>query len=233
MIYAGLRWCMRSLVRVYLGPRFSLEDGDLIPRSGGLLVCSNHRGTIDPPLVPAFLPRRDSWSVAKSEWFSKPHLAALLRAYQAFPIVRHSADRKALDRAFEIIRGGHVLVIYPEGTRVPAGGMRPAEPGAGFIARISGVTVLPVALVGTEECLPRGAHWPRRVDVEMRIGPPLRVRGRRPDGRRVQNQEAVDAIMLAVAECLPESLRGAYAEVAVLRARLAGVTEPVAVTEPA
>jgi hypothetical protein len=52
------------------------------------------------------------------------------------------------------------------------------------------------------------------------------VRERRPGGERVQNQEAADAIMLAIAELLPAELRGHYADLDGLRRRLDGVHEP-------
>ena len=101
-----------------------------------------------------------------------------------------------------------------------------AEPGAGFVARTTGTVVQPVALIGTRACFPQGARWPHRVPVEIRFSRPIRVRERRPDGRKVDNQEAVDAIMLAIAEALPQSMRGAYADLPALRQRLEGVTEP-------
>ena len=116
--------------------------------------------------------------------------------------------------------------MYPEGFRVPEGGLRVAEPGVGFLARATGVVVQPIALVGTRDCFPKGAHWPRRVPVEFRFGQTLRIRERRPDGRKVGNQEAADAIMLAIAEELPEAMRGVYADLAALRDRLNGVSEP-------
>ena len=84
----------------------------------------------------------------------------------------------------------------------------------------------PVALVGTRDCFPAGALWPRRARVEVRFGRLIHIRSRRPDGRRVENQEASDAIMLAVAEQLPEGMRGAYADLEALRQRLDGVWEP-------
>lgn len=217
---------MRSIVRIYLMGLFKVTGTEDMPRSGALLVCSNHIGTIDPPLLPAFLPRSDTWSMAKAEWFTKPANARLFRWYHAFPIVRHSPDRRGLRRALDVLQAGGALVVYPEGTRVDSGGLKEAEPGAGFIARISGATVQPVALIGTRDCLPRHAHWPRRVPVEIRLGSPLRVREQRPNGERVQNQEAADAIMLAIAELLPAELRGRYAELESLRRRLDGVYEP-------
>lgn len=216
---------MRLIVTVYLFGLFRVVRGDRMPRSGGVLVCSNHASTVDPPLVPAYLPRTDSWSMAKSEYFENPLVRWLFRRYRAFAVVRHSADRAALRRSSEILGSGHVLIVYPEGTRVTEGGLRDAEPGAGFIARTSGAVVQPVALVGTRECFPKGARWPRRVNVQMRFGRPLRIKERRPDGRRVENKEAADAIMLAIAEELPAEMRGDYSDLEALRRQLDGVWE--------
>jgi 1-acyl-sn-glycerol-3-phosphate acyltransferase len=225
--YALLRGLMRLIVHLYLGRRFRVTGAAGVPRAGALLVCGNHASTIDPPLLPAFLPRSDSWSMAKAEFFARPNLTSwLFSSYHAFPIVRHSPDRRGLRRAMDVLRGGSALVVYPEGTRVETGGMRQAEPGAGFIARMSGAVVQPVGLAGTRDCFPKGARWPRRVPVEVRFGPRLRIRDRRPDGTRVDNQEAADAIMLAIAELLPDEMRGDYADLPALRERLAGVADP-------
>ena len=222
-----MRGLMRLVVRVYLAGLFRVEGQDQVPGAGGLLVCANHASTVDPPLVPAFLPRGDSWSMAKSEYFvRRSFMRWLVTTYHAFPVVRHSADRRALKRAAQILEAGQALIVYPEGTRVESGGLRRAEPGAGFLAKVSRATVQPVGLVGTRDCFPKGALWPRRVRVAVRFGGPLRIRERRPDGRRVENQEAADAIMLAIAELLPERVRGDYSDLDALRERLAGVSEP-------
>jgi 1-acyl-sn-glycerol-3-phosphate acyltransferase len=223
-----MRGIMRVAVHVVLAGLFRMEGPERMPHLGGVLVCSNHVSNLDPPLLPAFLPRSDSWSMAKSEWFARPSLTRLIfTLYHAFPVVRHSADRKALRRATKILRDGHVLILYPEGTRVESGGLRPAEPGAGFLARSTGAAVQPVALVGTRECFPKGARWPRRVPVRIRFGTPFRLSERRRDGSRVDNQEATDAIMLAIAELLPEEMRGVYADVGDRQDRLVALREPV------
>jgi 1-acyl-sn-glycerol-3-phosphate acyltransferase len=227
-VYGVLRALLRLVVSVYLAGLFRVDGLEKVPRRGGLLVCSNHASNLDPPLLPAYLPRGDSWSLAKSEWFERPSMTRwIFTRYHAFPVVRHSADRKALRRAAGILRAGHVLVVYPEGTRVESGGLLRGEPGAGFLARSNAAPVQPVALVGTRECFPKGARWPRRRPVSIRFGDPFRIRERRTDGRRIENQEAVDAIMLAIAELLPAEMRGAYADVESLRERLGGIIEPV------
>ena len=226
MIYAFLRAFMRFMVRVYLAGLFTLEGLENVPREGPLLVCPNHFGTLDPPIVPAFLPRSDTWNMAKSEYFRKPVMRWLFSAYHAFPVVRHTADRAALRRSFDLLQAGHALVLYPEGTRVEAGLLGPAEPGAGFIAQKSGSPVLPVALTGTAGVMPKGKLLPRRVQVTMRFGKPFTVQQRRPNGERVTHEEASDAIMVAIAELLPPDKRGRFSDVEGIRRRLAGVFSP-------
>lgn len=226
MIYAFLRGVMRFITTTYLIGLFTVEGAENVPLEGPLIVCPNHNGTIDPPLVPAFVARGDTWSMAKSEYFRNPVLKYVFASYHAFPVVRHTADRGALRRSLELLRQGHALVIYPEGTRIDSGALATPEPGAGFIAQRCGCPVLPVALTGTRECLPKGARWPRRVPVKVRFGKPFIVQDRRPDGSRVTHEEAADAIMLEIAELLPPEKRGNYADLDAVRRRLEGVASP-------
>ena len=164
--------------------------------------------------------------MAKSEYFRKRWQRWLFTAYQSFPVIRHSADRTALRRAFALLDEGEVLVIYPEGTRVESGTLSTPERGAGFIAQKSGCPILPVAVTGTRECMPKGTIWPRRVRVTVRFGKPFVVPGRRPTGERISHEEAADAIMVAIAELLPADKRGVYSDVDGIRSRLDGVTAP-------
>lgn len=227
-MYRLLRAVMRLVVNVYLGRGFSISGLQNVPERGGLLVCPNHRSTIDPPLVPAFLPRRDSWSMAKAEYFQKRDFTNwLFRTYHGFPVVRHSPDRAALKRSFKMLADGGCLILYPEGTRVEQGGLIRGEPGAGYLAQRGRVPVLPVALVGTRECFPKGARWPRRVPVSVVLGAPFTIADRHPDGSRVDPQAAADAIMLSIAELLPAELRGEYSDLDALRTAVGGLRIPV------
>lgn len=227
MLRAFLRALMRFMTRTFLFGLFTVEGTENVPMTGGLVVCGNHFATLDPPMVPAFLPRADSWSMAKSEYFRKRWQRWLFTAYGSFPVVRHTADRVALRRAFDLLRAGEVLVIYPEGTRVESGTLSKPEPGAGFIAQKSGCPVLPVAVTGTRECMPKGTIWPRRVPVQIKFGKPFVVPQKRATGERISHEEAADAIMVAIAELLPADKRGLYADVEGIRRRLEGVALPV------
>ncbi len=228
MTYAFMRWLMRALTRTFLVGLFKVSGLENVPRSGPVIICPNHSATLDPPMVPAFVPRGDTWSMAKSEYFERGgHISWIFRRYHAFPVVRHTADRTALRTAFEILRSGQALIIYPEGTRVESGVLAEPEPGAGFIAQRAACPVVPVGLTGTRECLPKGAHWPRRTRVSITFGKPFRVLSKRLDGAKVTRQEAAEAIMVEIAELLPEHQRGAFSDLAAWRKRLRGVTAPI------
>ena len=227
MTYSTLRWLMRLMTSGYLIGLFRIVGIEHVPREGPLIICPSHSGTLDPPMVPAFIPRGDTWSMAKSEYFKGGVNEFFFRQYHSFPVVRHSADRTALKRSFDLLKAGHALIIYPEGTRVESGVLATPEPGAGFIAQKAGCPVLPVGLSGTRECLPKGVHWPRRVPVSITFGKPFLIGTKRPDGTRISHQDAADAIMVEIAALLPPEQRGAFSDLESHRRRLAGVTRPV------
>jgi 1-acyl-sn-glycerol-3-phosphate acyltransferase len=218
---------MRAMTRTYLIGLFRVVGAEDVPRMGPLIICPSHSATLDPPMVPAFTPRGDTWSMAKSEYFKGGITDFLFRKYHSFPVVRHTADRGALKRSFDLLKAGHTLIIYPEGTRVESGVLASPEPGAGFIAQKAGCPVVAVGLSGTRECLPKGARWPRRVPVSITFGKPFLVASKRPDGTKVTHQEAADAIMVHIAELLPAHQRGEFSDLESHRQRLAGVTKPV------
>ena len=234
MTYGFLRWVMRTLVHVVLAGIFTLVGVERVPRRGGVLVCGNHVSTLDPPLLPAFLPRNDSWSMAKAEYFEgRGFRPWIFTAFHSFPVVRHSADRAALKRATGILKGGQVLFLYPEGTRITSGGLHRAEPGAGFIATLTGAAVVPAAVTGSRDVFGKGFKLPRRRPLRLEFGTPFTVAARRPDGKRVEHQDAADAIMLSVAEMLPPDLRGVYSDLDGWRSRVGDLRQPVAQEMPA
>jgi 1-acyl-sn-glycerol-3-phosphate acyltransferase len=225
-MYALMRALMRFITQTYLIGLFHVVGAENVPSSGPLIVCPNHSATLDPPLVPAFVPRGDTWSMAKSEYFKGPIIGWLFRRYHAFPVVRHTADRAALKRSLDLLKAGEVLIIYPEGTRVESGLLAKPEPGAGFIAQKAGCPIVPVGLTGTRECLPKGAWWPRRTRVTITFGKPFTLAVKRTDGTKISHADASDAIMVAIAELLPPEQRGEFSDLEAVRARLSGVTVP-------
>lgn len=208
--YLWMTGLMRLLCRSILGDLIDVAGTENVPSRGGLLVVSNHVGTIDPAFTGAYLPRRDLYFMARSEYFDSPWSRFFIVGYHGFPVVRGSADRAALRQALDLISQGHAVVVYPEGHRSPDGRLQRPHPGAGFLARLAGAPVLPVAVWGTERALPRGARRPRRAAVHLRAGRALPVPVDDGAGRRLANQEIADLLMLRVAEALPADRRGIF-----------------------
>ena len=200
-----LAWLVMGVRR-----RLHVEGLDNVPRTGPVILVGNHVATLDPPMVTALVPRLDVFAMAKQEAFRRPLARFFLHGWNTFPIVRHSADRRALERALQVLREGHVLALFPEGTRSKDARLSRAYPGAGFIALRSGAPIIPVAIWGSEDVLPKGRYLPRSAHVHVRYGAPLTVARRRADGTRVPNQEAADEMLRAIAALLPERYRGVY-----------------------
>ncbi len=208
MIYATLRICVRLLAWIVLGRRLRIVGMEHVPRRGAVLIVGNHVGTVEPALTGFFIPRLDVFYLAKSELFRTPFLAWIFRHSHAFPVVRDTPDRSALRVALKLLADGHVLLVYPEGTRSWDGQiLGDTHGGAGFIARHSGALIVPVASWGSERVIPRGSWLPRRADVELRIGPPFRLPATGPDGKRLSNRQAAAAMMERVIALLPEERR--------------------------
>ena len=142
-----------------------------LPRSGPLLFASNHRSFLDPFIIGTLL-RRPVYYMAKRELFERRWQAWLLSALGAFPVDRGAGDAGAMDTAREILERGDCVVVFPEGTRVRPGPLGRPRRGVGRLALETGVPVVPVAVIGTEDVRRGWRIRPRRVQV--RVGRPLR-----------------------------------------------------------
>jgi 1-acyl-sn-glycerol-3-phosphate acyltransferase len=100
--------------------------------------------------------------VAKAEYFDDPKTAWFFRAVGQIPIRRGggSASQRALDSAMDVLRGGSLFGIYPEGTRSPDGKLYKGHTGVARLALQSGAPVIAVAMVGTREAQPIGQVKP-------------------------------------------------------------------------
>lgn len=207
-MYWLLRGIMRVLVATILGDRVHVEGLDNVPRRGGALLVGNHVGAIDPPLTGALLSRLDVHYMAKSEPFERAGVRWLFRGFNAFPVVRGSADRVALRYTLDLLHAGHIVLVYPEGSRSPDGRLRDPQAGVGFLARHGGVPVIPVAVWGTEKVIPRGTTRIHRADVHVRYGPPVALPTAGATARGSNRTVAAD-IMAAISTMLPPRYRAA------------------------
>jgi 1-acyl-sn-glycerol-3-phosphate acyltransferase len=202
-----------TLTRIYIR-RFEVVGKEHLPLEGPLILASNHLNNADPPMIALAIRPRYPMYMAKREMIRWPILGPAFRAFGAFPVRRGEADLSALRAACEVVQGGALLVMFPEGTRSRTGGLTRGHPGTGLIALRTGAPVLPVAVTGSE-----GIGWPwlflkpwsvRHITVT--IGEPFRL----PPVERLNSEaaiEATDTIMRHIAALLPPKYRGVYADI--------------------
>ena len=144
-----------------------------IPRSGSTLMASTHKSVMDPWIV-GMIPNRSLCYLAKESLFRVPFLGWLIRRFNAFPISRDTvAARSGLDLCVEILKQGRALMFFPEGTRSEDESLQPLKRGVALVAKRSGALVLPVCVLGTHACWPRGGVLPRLGRVRISFGRPL------------------------------------------------------------
>jgi 1-acyl-sn-glycerol-3-phosphate acyltransferase len=119
---------------------------DRIPASGGGVLAANHLSALDPPLVGSFS-RRAIWYMMKAELLEIPVVGEALTWTGAFPIRRGQGDRDGIRKARELVREGHIVGVFVEGTRQRLGyPTRDIHAGAVAIAMNENVPVIPTGV---------------------------------------------------------------------------------------
>jgi 1-acyl-sn-glycerol-3-phosphate acyltransferase len=121
-----------------------------MPPSGGLVVAANHFSWVDPPALGAASPRT-LYFMAKVEAHRVPGLGQLMRSFGAFAVRRGESDREAVRIMRQIVRDGHALGMFAEGTRQRSGVPGPVQPGAAMVAINEDAPVIPAAIRGSHE----------------------------------------------------------------------------------
>lgn len=162
--------------------RVEVHGRENIPLRGerGILILCNHISALDPLLIgvtamPFFSAVR--WrAAAKEELFERPFSHAIVHLIGAFPVKRGRQDFESMDRMAEVLKTD-VLVAFPEGTWSTTGELLPGRVGVGKVIHDARPRkIIPVAVRGTDEILPRGAWVPRMGRrAKIRYGPPMEM----------------------------------------------------------
>jgi 1-acyl-sn-glycerol-3-phosphate acyltransferase len=168
--------------------RLRAEGVENLPQEGGFVLAANHVSNFDPwPLGIPLFPRRYLRFMAKAELFWWP-LGPLIRAGGAFKVRRGERDVDAMATAVELVRNGHVVVMFPHGTRQRKGIVKKHQPrshrGAARIALEAKAPLVPAAIAGTDRLSRLGP-------LRVRYGKPLDVEG-------VEPREATERLMAEI-----------------------------------
>ena len=149
-----------------------------IPPTGGFIVAANHASHLDMGLVKHALGEQGELMVAlaaKDYFFGDPVRRAYFENFtNLVPMERYGSLRESLRLAGDVIRAGHILLIFPEGTRSVSGIMTDFKPSLGYLALTNKCGILPLFLGGTYDAFPKGAYLPRlpkHRELAAHIGP--------------------------------------------------------------
>ncbi|KAA1423502.1 1-acyl-sn-glycerol-3-phosphate acyltransferase [Mumia zhuanghuii] len=177
-----LYWLLKFVI---LGPVLKLifrpeaTGTETVPTDGPVILASNHLSYSDWLFMPLVVPRRVTF-VAKAEYFTTPGIKGWFQknffsGTGQVPIDRTGgrASEGAIMTQLRLLRKGEVCGIYPEGTRSPDGRLYRGRTGVARLALESGVTVIPVAVSGTDVVAPPGKIFGRFTRPSVRFGTPL------------------------------------------------------------
>ena len=127
--------------------RVRVKGRENIPQDGGYVMLCNHMSFLDPIVLSAAFPRkRMPKYLAKAELFRIPVLRGIIRMFGAIPVERGRGDVGAIRRSVDVARGGEILAVFPQGTRMPGKEPSPddAKSGIGMMAYRGKSNILPV-----------------------------------------------------------------------------------------
>ena len=224
----------RILQKIFIS--LTITGWENLPEEGSLIVISNHFSLFEAPLIGLTLPTIPTYMVAtelQSHWLVR----ILFSTFDLIPVWRGQVDRGALRQAVQVLAGGGIVGIMPEGGIVPdlmtaisrgeqihtlpleqtarqSAQLIPARPGVAYLATRSLAQILPIAFLGTEKIIGNMKRL-RRTKVQMIIGRPFGpltldadLRG---PARRHCLDELGDVMMRHLAALMPPENRGPYA----------------------
>lgn len=192
------------LVRVMFD--LKVRNRHVLPKTGGVLVVSNHQSYLDPVLL-AVLMHRPFAYLADAYLFKIKPFAWLIRKLNAFPVKQGSGDVGAMKQTIKLLQEGWVLNIFPEGHRTHHGRLLPVQPGVALVVRRAKVPVVPAIIYGAYDAWPRHQVAPKFGRIRVIYRPSIDMSKMSPD-EIVQTLTTIFNDMFEEARQWDQQLRG-------------------------
>jgi 1-acyl-sn-glycerol-3-phosphate acyltransferase len=167
------RW-VRLTSRIVSVVMFSLrtEGQHHLDVKGGGMLLSTHQSLLDPVLVGMIANRRLNY-LARKTLFKNVIFGFVIGLLDAIEIDRERGGLAGLREMLKRLQKGELVLLFPEGTRTPDGEIGVLKPGFIPVARRSQVPLMPIAVVGAYDCLPKGTKIPTRSPIAVVFGAPI------------------------------------------------------------
>ncbi len=181
---------IRALVSVFVHCAFRIKIAgkENVPKDGGAILAVNHKSNWDPVVIGSTCPRSLKM-MGKAELFKNPVCGYFLKALGGFPVNRGKGDIGAIKTSLKTLKGGDMLLIFPEGTR-NNDTVAHAKSGVALIGNMAQVPVIPAYISGKYRFLSK---------VVVTFGTPYdmtRFGGEKLDSAKLQ--EVSDEILMQI-----------------------------------
>lgn len=165
----------RFLLRLFYHNFCKLKyiDNDKIPKTGGIILASNHVSYHDPFVVGTVLKKRRINFMAKKELFEHKFMGKFITIMGAFPVERDKVDRKAIKKALNLLKNGEAVGMFPEGTRSTDGTVGKGKHGTAMISLMANVPIVPTAITGTLNAKIKSGIIPKYKQIIVKYGDPI------------------------------------------------------------
>jgi 1-acyl-sn-glycerol-3-phosphate acyltransferase len=151
---------------------FRVYGRENLVEDGAAILASNHQSYLDPPCV-GMACRNEIFYLARNTLYQRPLVGPLLKRLNTVPVDRDRGDVSSIKTIIRLLKSGHRVIIFPEGTRSTDGKLQPARAGLGMIIAKTLAPVVPVRVFGSFDALPRTGGIKFR-PVSVVIGKPMR-----------------------------------------------------------
>ncbi len=182
-----------------------------------IFVC-NHLSNSDGLVLSKILREKSNpYFIAGVKLSDNPITQLGTRIVKNIPIKPSSADRDAITKVVNALKGGEDILIFPEGTRSRTGGLIEGKKGSLLFARMSKAEIIPIGMAGTDKLLPisktgdMGSENWEHADVTINIGEVIIFPSKEIDeDRHEYENRCMDILMRSIADLLPQGYRGIY-----------------------
>jgi 1-acyl-sn-glycerol-3-phosphate acyltransferase len=178
--------------------RLRCEGRSHVPPAGPVMVVSNHQSHLDPVLLGVSCPRQLRAMARKSLFFWP--LGWLIRSLGAVPVDRGGRGISGIKAILKMLGDQDAVIIFAEGTRTPNGQLQAFQGGFAALARRSGAAIVPTAISGAYEAMPRGRFWPSPRPIAVAYGEP--IAGAEIADR--SDEQLVEFVRMRIAEMLAD-----------------------------
>jgi len=143
----------------YLLHRLKVYHSGRIPKTGGIILASNHASHLDPPMLGVATRQCELHFMARSTLFRPRWFGWLLQQVHAHPIIRGQGPNQDWNVFINLIKAGNALLVFPEGTRTETGELQRGKSGFGRLVHMTQAPVFPAYIQGTYQAWPKGGKY--------------------------------------------------------------------------